>query len=187
MAKAMRRIGWALFTFMWCPFTLIFVSMFSMEEMGGNFSQVINGFLDGIYPGLGSARIDIFPVLGVASFVLTFVFMLLGMFFLFGASLFSGARNRALLSTGALASARIMAVDQTGTTVNDNPVVRFTLEVYPPDGEAFEAETEKLVSMFEIMQYQVGNTVAVRYDPNTKAVAITEEAVTAMSSEADAF
>ncbi|KAA3643137.1 MAG: hypothetical protein DWQ07_21710 [Chloroflexi bacterium] len=187
MAKAMRRLGWWLFTLMWCPFTLIFVSMFTMDEMGGGFARTLANFLDGIYPGLGSAQVSVFPVLGVVSFVLTFAIMLLAIFFLVGASIFSGARNRALLSTGALASARILSADQTGTTVNDNPVVRFTLEVYPSNGEAFEAETEKLVSMFEIMKYQEGNTVAVRYDPNTKAVAITEETVTQMGGESSSF
>jgi hypothetical protein len=72
-----------------------------------------------------------------------------------------------LLQTGMPAQARIVQVQQTGMTINDNPVVNILLEVYPQNGQPpFQAWSKKMVSLFQISQYQVGAFIPVRFDPS---------------------
>jgi hypothetical protein len=84
----------------------------------------------------------------------------------------SGLANQAVLKQGQLAPAKVLKIETTGTTVNHNPVVRLRLEVRPPGQPPFEAETERLVSIIDIPQFQPGAMVHVKYDPATKAVAV---------------
>ncbi len=83
-----------------------------------------------------------------------------------GLFVISAIRTRKLLQTGEIAQATILSVNTTGVTVNDNPQARFALEVRPANRPPFRAEAKKIVSMFEIMQYQPGTILEVRFDPN---------------------
>jgi hypothetical protein len=67
-----------------------------------------------------------------------------------------------------------MKVWDTGTTINQDPLVRMVLEVHPPGGAPFQAETERLVSRLQIPQIQPGMVVEVKYDPATNAVALAD-------------
>jgi hypothetical protein len=70
-----------------------------------------------------------------------------------------------LQRTGVSAEATILKIWDTGMTVNLDPVVGFLLEVRPPGGEPYQAETKILVSRLSIPQVQPGAVVQVRLDP----------------------
>jgi hypothetical protein len=76
----------------------------------------------------------------------------------------NAAAERELLATGAAAPARILSVGQTGMYVNNQPQVQILLEVSPPDGPAYQATVNKVISMLQIPRIQPGLVVDVRYD-----------------------
>ena len=98
--------------------------------------------------------------------------MLAAMALIFGAPLIGGLLNRKVIRIGKAATARILSMNDTGTYVNRNPLMRFTLEVQPEDGGPFQAETEKVIRQFA--QLSVGSMVNVRYDPETLETAISD-------------
>jgi hypothetical protein len=59
----------------------------------------------------------------------------------------------------------IVRLIDTGTTINDDPVVEFVLDVTPPDGERYKARTKALVSRLDVASVQPGRIVPVKYDP----------------------
>lgn len=75
------------------------------------------------------------------------------------------AQARELAVRGEPARARILAIWDTGMTLNDDPVVGMRLRVEPATGEPFEAETKGVVPRLQVCQVQPGNEVAVRCDP----------------------
>jgi hypothetical protein len=97
----------------------------------------------------------------------------LAMLLIFGSYLLGAVLSREVLKNGQLAEATIVNVRDTGTTINQNPVVHLELEVHPHDlTPNFQAETELMVSRLEIPQIQPGAVVNVRYDPESKEVAL---------------
>lgn len=80
---------------------------------------------------------------------------------------FSGRTEAcAILAVGVPAPARIVRLVDTGTSINDDPVVEFILEVSPDDAPPFEASTRGLVSRLDIPAIQPGTIVRVKYDPD---------------------
>jgi hypothetical protein len=152
LSKTMRKIGWLCFSLMWIPFAAGMIGMASLPEGSYDWSEL---------PALTRYSILAGAPLVVASMVL-----------LVGASIASAMANSAVLAKGLPAEARILSIRETGTTINRNPVVRLTLEVRPPLEPVFQAETERLVSLLEIPQFQPGTVVHVKYDPATHAVAL---------------
>jgi len=73
--------------------------------------------------------------------------------------------NRDIRATGRSAEARVLKIWETGTKVNDNPVVGFRLEVWAEGLEPYEAETRALISILFIPQIQPGAILPVKYDP----------------------
>lgn len=74
--------------------------------------------------------------------------------------------QRKLQRTGLPAEATILAIRETGWTVNTiYPVVRLKLEVRPPGGRPYEAEVRTIIGRLDVPQLQPGATVAVKYDP----------------------
>ena len=51
-----------------------------------------------------------------------------------------------ILASGKPATATIVDINDTGVTINNNPVVGFVLEVKPDHGPAFRAKTEALIN-----------------------------------------
>lgn len=101
--------------------------------------------------------------------VLPFVFI--GFFVLvfglaFGPLVADGIRHNRLRSTGETAEASILKLQETGVRVNRQPRVKLTLSVRPSMRPAYEAVTHKLISYFEISQYQPGALLEVKFDPN---------------------
>jgi hypothetical protein len=82
---------------------------------------------------------------------------------------FSGRKEACeILAVGVPANAKIVRLIDTGTTINNDPVVDFELEVRPPDGEAYSAHSKGLVSRLDIPQVQPGRIVAVKFDPKDR-------------------
>jgi hypothetical protein len=68
-----------------------------------------------------------------------------------------------LVATGARAVGTVMSVNDTGTTMNDNPRVKMLFRIEPIDGSpAFEAEKTKFVSRVQIPR--PGDRYPVWYD-----------------------
>ncbi len=152
LPKQMRKFGWMAFGLMWIPFATMMVSMLSLPDGSYDWVEL---------PHIARYSIVIGGALAAAAMV-----------GLFGATVASAVTNRAVLANGRPARAEILQIAQTGTRINDNPVVRFVLEVRPPDEPAFRAETERLVPLIEIPQIQPGTIVSVKYDPASRAVAL---------------
>ncbi|MBL0346714.1 hypothetical protein [Candidatus Villigracilis affinis] len=93
---------------------------------------------------------------------------------LVGSSVVGWLIGRVVLARGESGTARILAIQPTGTRVNNYYYgMRFTLEVQS-FGETFQSHAERLVPMHDMMKYQIGMTVNVKYDPMTKTVAMVD-------------
>ena len=150
--RTLRRAGWLAFTMMWIPFGLLMVAMMKLPS--------------GSYAWAELPEAVRASILGVAGFGA------MAMLLLFGSLVVGWRQSRYVLAHGLPATAIIRSVSDTGATVNENPVVRLTLEVQPPSGRSFEASVEKLVSRLQVHQLAPGAQVAVKYDPGTQRVAL---------------
>jgi hypothetical protein len=74
--------------------------------------------------------------------------------------------DRGVLQNGIPAQAKIVSVQQTGVMVNYQPQIAFTLEVQPPNGAPYQAQTKAVIPMVNIPQLQPGTEVPVKIDPN---------------------
>jgi hypothetical protein len=72
---------------------------------------------------------------------------------------------KVLQKTGEPAEATILQIWDTGMTVNDDPVIRFLLEVHPTGKPDYQAETKLRISRLAISRFQPGAVVPVRIDP----------------------
>ena len=61
-------------------------------------------------------------------------------------------------------TARLVSVMQTGTYINKNPQVSAVLELQGPEGP-YEVETEVVISLIRIPQFQPGAKIEVRVNP----------------------
>lgn len=75
------------------------------------------------------------------------------------------AQARTLIADGEPARAKILSMSDTGTTLNDNPKVKFLLEVFPGGRAPYRAEIKCYVSRLRLPQVQPGNDIAVKIDP----------------------
>jgi hypothetical protein len=75
----------------------------------------------------------------------------------------NAANDADLVYAGAVAPARLLAVEATGTTLNDDPKVILRLRVEPPGAPSFEVERKLFISRVELPL--VGERVTVHYDP----------------------
>lgn len=74
--------------------------------------------------------------------------------------------QRRLMAEGLPAQARVLAVTQSSMTVNNQPVIKFRLEVQPPGGLPFEGEQSSIVPLVNLGRVVPGMTVPVRIDPD---------------------
>jgi hypothetical protein len=74
--------------------------------------------------------------------------------------------NSAMLKSGVSAPAVILAVADTGVTLNYSPQVRLTLQVTPAGRPPFQAVATTFVGRVQIGMIVPGASVTVRYDPN---------------------
>jgi hypothetical protein len=73
--------------------------------------------------------------------------------------------NRSVLQNGIPAKAKIMGVQQTGVMLNNQPQILFDLEVHPPRGMPYRAQTKAVIPMVNIPQLQPGIEVPVKIHP----------------------
>jgi hypothetical protein len=155
LASRLRRLGWISFALMWIPFTAIFIGMINLPS--------------GDYGWTELPAITRFGLIG------TGLFFILSMVTMIGSPLVSWLGNRSLQTKGRPARATILAIRDTGTTINQSPVVHLKLRVTPGDRPEFEADTELLINRLQVPQLQPGAEVPVRYDPDSHAVALATE------------
>lgn len=104
-------------------------------------------------------RIIIFAILGMLAITL-------------GPKLFHKIRDQRLMETGVEASGVITDLDETGDYVNREPEIEITVEVTPAEGEPFTAKTLKVLGPIDLKRYEVGAKVDVRYDPDSRRIAL---------------
>jgi hypothetical protein len=76
-----------------------------------------------------------------------------------------------LAQNGADATAEVVSVQDTGATVNMNPVVLLVMKVTPAAGAPFDVTTQTMVSRIAVPR--VGDKVKIKYNPaNPQQVAI---------------
>jgi uncharacterized protein YceK len=66
---------------------------------------------------------------------------------------------------GQTAQALIIAIEDTGMTLNDDPIVAFQLEVRPATGAPYEVRTRGRVGRLDVPRIQPGAVVPVSVDP----------------------
>ena len=82
---------------------------------------------------------------------------------------FMRSMTGANITNGMAAQATIVRIWDTGTTINDNPVVGFLLEVRPQNMPAYQAEAKSMIPRLSIPQFQPGAIVPVKIDPQNQA------------------
>lgn len=149
-AKILKALSTLCFVLLWVPFTLMFI-------VG---EDRVNNEGTGLFAGFG-----IWLVLCISIAVISAVLLV--------ASLVVGAfANSRILKNGVDADAAIIKISETGTRVNENPVVDIFLEVRPATLPPFSAETRRTVSIVDLPSFQPGRLVNVKYIPGTDQVAI---------------
>jgi hypothetical protein len=115
----------------------------------------------------------IIPIVGIGAMVLI---PIVGVLLITGSvliPLFSSMRsNSKIIEQGKDAEAKILALADTGTRINNNPLVNFTLEVHPQMSSPFQAVVSQTVSVIHLPSYQPGKIVNVKYMPGTNEVTI---------------
>jgi hypothetical protein len=109
-----------------------------------------------------SALITIISViagLALTGFILFFVFRMIG------GLRQQAAASRAILLNGVPATAKVLQLMDTGTTVNDNPMARLLLEVQMQNQAPYHAQVQMLVPRLKLAQLQPGMSVMVKVDP----------------------
>ena len=153
--RKLRKLSWILFSLMWIPFIGIFVGMVRLPS--GSYTWIE------------------MPLITRISMILTGIFAGASMLLMTGMPVLSWLQNRSVRSEGLPARAKILKIYDTGTTINQSPVVGMVLEVHPPGGSVFQAEIEQLISRLEMPMIQPGMEIEVKYDPHSHAVAMVEE------------
>lgn len=106
----------------------------------------------------------------ITAISLLFTFAILGfVFYMVYAKILKPSQEaKKLLQTGLGAKARVLALADTGVTINGNPQAQITLEVSPDNGMSpYQAVTKMVLSRLHIPQFQPGAKLRVKYDPNS--------------------
>jgi len=114
-----------------------------------------------VIPALQNERLLPFSIVGMI--------LLLGVppFFFGRAFRGSGKREQEILLNGYPGKATIVGLEDTGWTINDNPMVKMTLSIQPEVGSVFEVQVKATVSRIAIPK--VGDTFPIKYDPNDQS------------------
>jgi hypothetical protein len=106
----------------------------------------------------------VFPMM-IVGFAVPIVFLV---------RMLAGAAERSrVLARGIPAQATILQIWETGVFVNGSPQVGFRIQMLPPSGVPYLAETTLVVSPLAIPRIQPGTVVRAKFDPaNPNSVAI---------------
>ena len=76
------------------------------------------------------------------------------------------SEEKRLQRVGEPARATVLAIWDTGITLNDDPVVGLRVSIHPANGGDYEADIPKsTISRVHVPQFQPGRVVPVRIDP----------------------
>jgi hypothetical protein len=98
--------------------------------------------------------------------VCTTLLIIVGSFlivYLFARSRRKKAEN--LMATGVQGVATVLALEDTGMRINDNPRVQIALQVELPGRAPYQVTKKMVIPMIRMSQVQVGSTVQVVVDP----------------------
>lgn len=73
--------------------------------------------------------------------------------------------------------ATVRSVGQTGTMLNNNPVLRLDVSVTTADGQVFDSVLELLVPLVELHQVNPGLRIPVRYLPGDQSLVVADPGV----------
>ena len=141
----MRRFAWVTFFMMWVPLAVVIWS--AVTDTGEP---------------------------PVEALVLFFGLMMLFAILLVGSFGIGSLEKDRIKRSGIPAKATILSVSETGTTINDKPLVRIELEVQPPYDSRFTATAEYVLSYLVLKDLPVGKKVPVFYLEDTKEVALAD-------------
>jgi hypothetical protein len=126
------------------------------------------GLVCGLLGGLLGAVVGIAAAPFAGSIFVGFMLVILlgGMWMGFGPQI---KRNR-LVSRGVRTQATLLAINETGVTVQQNyGLAKLQLRVEPPDGgEPYEVTTKTLINRFDIPSFQPGAVLEVVVDPKNR-------------------
>lgn len=101
------------------------------------------------------------PIMGVVISV-----VMCGVFYImYRAFIKPGLTYARLLKTGIRGTGTVLSVTETGTLINRQPLCRIELQVELPNQPAYMATTKKVISYFQVAQFQVGAKFHVMADP----------------------
>ncbi len=155
LAKLLQRLSSICFLLMWIPFAMVMINgplRLATENLGD--TQAVESILTS--PWLYA--------LGTL-FAGTFVFFIASI-------IVGGLANQRILASGQEAEAKILAIAHTGTRINSNPVIDFSLQIQPANYPAFVAQARQTISAIHLPSYQPGKIVNVKFVPGTDRVAI---------------
>jgi hypothetical protein len=143
--ERLRRISWVFFIVMWIPLGVV------------------------VYSAVTEAEDP--PVEALAA---VFLFVILFAVLQIGSFGIGWLEKEKIRKKGIPAKATILSVSDTGTMVNNQPLLRIGLEVQPPYDSRFTATVEYIVPYSFLPQVQPGNKLQVFYLEDTKEVAIAD-------------
>src|SRR5688572_23463144 len=124
---------------------------------------VIIGLAGGIIGG-GIGLVAAFttePIMGVVILlVLSFMF-----FIMYRAFIKPALSYNRLLKTGIRGTGTILSVTETGTLINRQPLCRIELQVQIPGQPVYNATTKRVISYFQVTQFQPGTQLHIMVDP----------------------
>lgn len=99
---------------------------------------------------------------------LVVVTSLVSVFVVFSTLFKASARRKVLLRRGVDASAKLMVVEQTGTRVNDQPMLRLRMMVEVPGKAAYAVLHREVVPQIRLAHLQPGMDLPVKVDPQDR-------------------
>lgn len=156
VANLLRILALVCFLVLWIPFAMIMIT--------GPLSLAIWG------PEQASSTSVFWSM--TPWVVLTTALGVAAAFFFIASSVAGGMSNILIEAKGQDAEAEILTIKDTGTRINDDPVVAFSLRVRPTTHAEFVGQARRMISIVELPQYQPGKIVKVKYIPGKDHVAI---------------
>ena len=144
--KRLRQISWVFFLIMWVPLGVM------------------------IYTSVTDGDEEIIEYALIPFFILCMLFAIV----LVGSFGVGWLERENIKKKGIPAKATILSLSDTGTTVNDQPLMQIELEVQPPYDSRFTTTVEYVVPFSFLMQLQPGTVVKVYYLEETKEVALAD-------------
>lgn len=143
--KMVRRFSWVCFFLMWIALGFMIVAALTDEDEPP-----------------------------VAAMILFFSLCLLFAILQFGSFTIGRFEKENIKKKGIPATAVILSVAETGTRLNDQPLLKIELEVQPPYGSRFMTTVEYVLSYSDMSELEPGKKIPVYYIDGTTDVALAD-------------